>query len=285
MIIRPLQLHQPETLAEACELRQRYGDDAALYAGGTELLLAMKMGVAHWPHLVDVKRLSELQGIDQQDGHLRIGAAVTHFAIERDPRVRAVFPALAQLVGRIANIRVRVAGTLAGNLCFGEPHADPPALLVALGAEAELHGPGGSRRIAVADFQRSAYETALGADEVLVAIHLPLPAPDVRAAYVNFKVLERPTAGAAVVGRVSGGRFAGVPAVVVGAADEVPRPVSAEMLLDASAADSDALAALAAAAAAAVEPVDDLSGSAEYKKHLAGVLARRAAAAALEGAA
>lgn len=283
-MLKRFSLHRPASLEEACELRRRFGGDAALYAGGTELLLAMKMGVAHWPHLIDVKRLPELQGIEGRDGRLRIGAAATHLAIEQHPDVRSALPALARLEGRIANIRVRAAGTLAGNLCFGEPHADPPALLVALGAEVELQGAKGCRRLELAEFQRGAYEAALGEDEVLTAIEVPLPGPGVRAAYVNFKVLERPTAGAAVVGRVEGGRFAAAPVVVVGAADEVPRRVDATMLQGASAADEGVLAALAEAAAGAVDPVDDLSGSAEYKKHLAGVLVRRAAAALVEAA-
>lgn len=283
-MLKRFSLHRPASLEEACELRRRFGGDAVLYAGGTELLLAMKMGVAHWPHLIDVKRLPELQGIEGRDGRLRIGAAATHLAIEQHPDVRSALPALARLEGRIANIRVRAAGTLAGNLCFGEPHADPPALLVALGAEVELQGAKGCRRLELAEFQRGAYEAALGEDEVLTAIEVPLPGPGVRAAYVNFKVLERPTAGAAVVGRVEGGRFAAAPVVVVGAADEVPRRVDATMLQGASAADEGVLAALAEAAAGAVDPVDDLSGSAEYKKHLAGVLVRRAAAALVEAA-
>lgn len=284
-MLRRFRLHRPETLAEVCELRCRWGEDAAIYAGGTEILLAMKMGVAHWPHLIDVKRVSGLSLIERRDGSLRIGAGATHMAVERHPAVRSALPALARLAGRIANVRVRAAGTLAGNLCFAEPHADPPALLVALGAGVELRGPGGSRRLALADFQRGAYETALGQDEVLTAIEVPLPGSGVRAAYVNFKVLERPSAGAAVVGRVEGGRFAATPAVVVGAADEVPRRVNAAMLEGASADDEAALAALAEAAADAVDPVDDLSGSAEYKRHLAGVLARRAATTVLAEAA
>ena len=281
MSLGRFQLHRPESLAAACALRANLGEDCALYAGGTELLLAMKMGVAHWPHLIDVKRLPELRGIERSGDRVRIGAAATHLQIERDPLVRAAIPALAALEGQVANIRVRAAGTLAGNLCFGEPHADPPALLVALGAQLELAGPGGSRRISVADFLIGAFSNALGADEVVVAIEVPALAEGVRAAYLNFRVLERPTVGVAVVGPVAGGRFQGAPAVVVGAADEVPRRIEASMLDGVGADDAEALMALAEAAAAGVEPADDLAGSAEYKKHLAGVIARRAATQAL----
>lgn len=281
MNLRSFTLHRPQSLAEAVSLRSELGEDAALLAGGTELLLAMKMGVAHWPHLVDVKRVPELRGISLQHGLLRVGAAATHMQVERDGLVRDSIPALAELEGNVANVRVRAAGTLAGNLCFGEPHADPPALLVALGAQVELSGPGGTRRLAVAEFLTGAYENALGPDEVLVAIEVPVPSPSVRCAYLNFRTLERPSAGVAVAGRVEAGRFQGMPHVVVGAADEVPRPVEANMLDGAGSEDAEAFAALAEAAAEAVDPVDDLSGSAEYKKHIAGVLAKRAALRAL----
>src|SRR5579859_2175585 len=139
-MLRHFQVHRCETVAEACSLRREHGDDAVVYAGGTELLLAMKMGLAHWPHLVDVKHIPELHGITEADGLLVIGAAVTHHQLETDPTLTERLPALARLEAQVANIRVRTAGTLAGNLAFGEPHADPPALLLALGAKVRLAG-------------------------------------------------------------------------------------------------------------------------------------------------
>jgi carbon-monoxide dehydrogenase medium subunit len=239
------------------------------------------MGVAHWPHLVDVKQIPDLRGIGLEAGTLRIGAAVTHLDLEVDPVIAAAIPALAELEGNIANVRVRAAGTLAGNLCFGEPHADPPALLMALGATLEIAGRTARRTLPVDEFLTGAYSNALREDEIVVAINVPVPASDVRAAYLNFRVLERPSVGVAVVGAVGGGRFRTPPAVVVGAADEVPRRVDAPMLAGAGAESREALFALAEAAAAAVAPVDDLAGTAEFKRHLVGVIARRAAAKAL----
>jgi carbon-monoxide dehydrogenase medium subunit len=152
-------LHRPESLAEAFELRRRHGEEAAYYAGGTELLLAMKLGLARFAHLIDLKRIPDLHGVEVAGGVLRIGAAATHHQLERDPLLRSHFPTLADLEGSLANIRVRVAGTLAGNLAFADPRADPPALLVALGARLRLASPDGEATCLLSEFFRGPLDT------------------------------------------------------------------------------------------------------------------------------
>lgn len=260
-ILSEFQLHRPSSVSEAVQLRTELGDSAALYAGGTELLLAMKMGVLEYEHLIDVKRIPGLNAIEVRDGVLRIGATATHRDVETNPLVSEHVPALSRLERQVANVRVRAAGTLAGNLAFGEPHADPAALLVALGASVELAGPDGSRSLPVEEFIVGAYETALAEDELIAAVAVPLQAAETRATYLKFQVLERPTVGVAAVARNGD-----APTVVVGAVDEKPIRVEAngdvESYVD--------------AAREAVDPVDDLSGSAEYKRHLTGVIVRRA---------
>jgi carbon-monoxide dehydrogenase medium subunit len=260
-ILSEFQLHRPSSVNEAVQLRTELGDTAALYAGGTELLLAMKMGVLEYEHLIDVKRIPGLNAIEVRDNALRIGATATHRDIETNPLVSERVPALSTLARHVANVRVRAAGTLAGNLAFGEPHADPAALLVALGAAVELAGPDGTRSLPVEEFIVGPYETELGEDELIEAVVVPLPQVETRATYLKFQVLERPTVGVAALLR-SGGS----PVVVVGAVDEKPIRIEAngdvESYVD--------------AAREAVDPVDDLSGSAEYKRHLTGVVVRRA---------
>jgi aerobic carbon-monoxide dehydrogenase medium subunit len=223
--------------------------------------------VLDYEHLIDVKRIDALRGIERRDGELRIGALVTHRELEGLPEL----PALAELERNVANVRVRSAGTLAGNLAFAEPHADPPALLVALNARVVLANGEGRRELALEDFLVGAYETGLGEDELIEAVIVPLGA---KAAYRKFQVLERPAVGVAAVGSVRDGVFDGAPVVVVGAVDERPVRIPTEEL-DGMAV-SEGLEILAAVAAEAVEPVDDLSGSEEYKRHLTGVLAKRA---------
>ncbi len=267
MLPSDFELHRPTTVEEAAGLRAELGDAAALYAGGTELLLAMKLGVLDYEHLIDVKRIDALRGIERREGELRIGALVTHRQLETLPEL----PALAELERNVANVRVRSAGTLAGNLAFAEPHADPPALLVALNARVVLANAEGRRELALEDFLVGAYETELGEDELIEAVIVPVGA---KAAYRKFQVLERPAVGVAAVGTVREGVFDGAPVVVAGAVDERPVRIPTDEL-DGMAV-SEGLEILAAAAAEAVDPVDDLSGSEEYKRHLTGVLAKRA---------
>lgn len=285
VVLRRFEVHRVDTVEQAIELRRQFGQEAALYAGGTELLLAMKLGVARWPHLIDVKPIAGLAEIKRTNGSLRIGATATHWMLERDPQLRRDIPALARLESNVANVRVRAAGTLAGNLAFAEPHADPPALLLALGANVIVRGPEGTRGVPVDQFITGMYETSLAPDEMVIAIDVPVPAAGVRATYVKFQILERPSVGVALVGTVHDGRFAGAPTAVVGAADEVPRRVATEWLAGADARAASTAEALAEAAQSAVEPVGDLAGSAEYKRHLVGVFARRALAALLAEAA
>jgi CO/xanthine dehydrogenase FAD-binding subunit len=126
MFPSPFTYHRPAKVEDAVALLARYGDDAAPYAGGTELLLAMKMGFAQYDHLVDLKRVPELRGVALRGNVLSVGALARHAEIASDDAVREAVPALAKLCGEIANPRVRSAGTIGGNLCFAEPRADPP---------------------------------------------------------------------------------------------------------------------------------------------------------------
>jgi aerobic carbon-monoxide dehydrogenase medium subunit len=275
-MLRRFDVHKATSVKEAVQLRGLFGEDAVVYAGGTELLLAMKLGVARWPHLIDVKPIASLREISATKDTLRIGATATHWDIERDATVAKALPAFARLESNVANVRVRAAGTLAGNLAFAEPHADPPALLMALGARVVLEGTAGSRSLPIADFITGMYETAIAADEIIVAIEVPLPAKDVRIAYVKFQILERPSVGVAAVATVRDGRFVGAPAVVVGAVDEMAREVPTAQFAGADARAASTRDAIAEAARAAVQPTADLAGSVEYKRHLVGVFAQRA---------
>ncbi len=282
-MLRRFDIHRAASIEEAVELRQRYGDEAALYAGGTELLATMKLGVARWPHLIDLKPIPGLRTVSRTNGSVRVGATVTHWDLERDAIIALDLPALARLERNVANIRVRATGTLAGNLAFAEPHADPPALLIALGAHVHLRGET-PRVVALESFITGMYQTDLRPHEVIEAIEVPVPADGVRAAYVNFKTLERPTLGVAIVAAMKGGRFDGRPSVVIGAVDEVPRRVPTDAFAGADLRATVTADALAEAARSSVDPVVDLAGSVEYKRHLVGVFAKRALAACMEAA-
>ena len=134
----PFEIHRAGSVEEATALVEEHGEDAALYAGGTELLLLMKLGFASFGHLVDVKPVAGLRTIERVDGVLRIGGTVTHREIERSPLVREGWPELAEMERHVANVRVRATGTLGGNLSFADPHSDPATFLLAAGASVRL---------------------------------------------------------------------------------------------------------------------------------------------------
>ena len=259
-----------------------FGDRARLYAGGTELLLAMKHDLLRYEHLVDVKTIADLSKIELKNGSLMIGSTVTHRDIERAPVVNEKLPVLAQMEAKIANVRVRASGTLGGNLCFAEPHSDPATLLVALGARAQIQGKAGSKSIGIDKLIAGAYETSLAADELLAGVEIPIPKKSKRAAYLKFQLHERPTLGLALVLDVDGDNIKAATAVV-GSVSAVPTASDKAnaLLLGSKAQVEKQLADAAEALGEAADPVDDLEGSADYKRHLVSVFLKRAFAQAL----
>src|ERR1700680_1466990 len=169
-----------------------YGEDAGIYAGGTELLLAMKHQALNYRHLIDLKVVPGLDSIEVRDGSLEIGATSTHRSIERSTLVRQNQPALAEMESQVANVRVRNTGTLGGNLCFAEPHSDPATLLLVLGGTVGLEGLTGPRELSVDNPVSGAYAKPLMPDEILTKIMIPCARPTHRAAYMKFQVHERP---------------------------------------------------------------------------------------------
>jgi len=134
-MLRRFRLEEPETVREVSELLARFGESAKVYAGGTELLLAMKEGLVQYERLINVKKLKGLNEVKFDNGTAHIGALCTHRQLETAPVLQQRLPALVKLEKNVANVRVRQVGTLGGNLCFAEPHADPGILLMALGAK------------------------------------------------------------------------------------------------------------------------------------------------------
>ncbi|HEY7132774.1 MAG TPA: FAD binding domain-containing protein [Candidatus Limnocylindrales bacterium] len=268
-------LARPRTLDEAFSAFAATDGDAAWLAGGTELLQVMKMGFAQFGTLVDLKGLDELRGIRRTADGLRIGAATTHREVERSADVAEAFPALASLERGVANVRVRSTGTLGGNLAFAEPHSDPATLLLAAGASVELAGPGGVRALSVSEFVLGPLFTAREADEILTAIVVPAAADGEGRAYGKLAFFERPAASVAVRLQVRDGRVAAA-TVTVGSITEVPEVVAAAGdALIGEPADASGLGPAIGRAIEAfgdLDVVEDLNGSADYKRHLAGVL-------------
>jgi aerobic carbon-monoxide dehydrogenase medium subunit len=281
----PFDLHRARAVEEASELLRRYGDDAAVHCGGTELVLLLKLGFASYGHLVDIKPIAELKGIAAENGTLRIGAAVTHREIERSPVVAELLPSLAAMERRVANLRVRSVGTLGGNLCFSDPHSDPASFLLALDAVAECRdGAQPARRLPLSEFLVGPYQTALRPAELLTAICIPVPATGTIVVHDKFSFHERPAATLTVAVNEAGGVYGDIRIAVGSVGPRAVRAHDAERLLaGAQTSDEAALERAAEAAAVAAEPVEDSNGSEEYKANLVKVLVKRSVARALRG--
>jgi carbon-monoxide dehydrogenase medium subunit len=285
--LAPFELHRAGSVAEATALIAEHGDDSVLYCGGTELLLLMKLGFAAYGHLVDIKPIPELSGIEVRDGLLRVGAAVTHRAIERSELVAAGWPGLVAMERGVANVRVRATGTLGGNLAFADPHSDPATFLLAADATVLLGRGDERRRLPLSTFFLGPYATALEPGELVVAIEVPALPEGSGMAHLRFAFHERPAVTVSCLVQVADRRVAAA-RIAVGSVGVVPVrvPGGEALLIDLDPAHLDvaALTGAGLAAAEASDPVADSNGSAEYKRHLVGVLVGRAVRAAIADA-
>jgi carbon-monoxide dehydrogenase medium subunit len=245
----------------------------------------MKEWLVHYEHLVNIKWLKGLSGVKRDDGTIRIGALCTHHQLETAAALQETLPAFVKLEHNVANVRVRQVGTLGGNLCFAEPHADPGTLLMALGAKMVVQKNSSKREIPAEKFFVDAYETCLEADDVLTEIAVPVPAARSGVTYLKFGYLERPSVGVAVALTLNGdGKSLGDVKIAVGCAGPAPKRVNeAEEMLKGKSTEA-ATANLARAgevAGRAAQAINDLHGSQEYKEHIVGVLLKRAFQSAL----
>ena len=282
MPLRRFTIHQPKTPAEASQMLAEFGEKGRLYAGGTELLLAMKHDLLRYEHLVDVKTIAGLNRIELKNGAVMIGGTATHRAIEHSAVVKQNLPVLAEMETSVANVRVRASGTLGGNLCFAEPHSDPATLLLALGAKVNVQGKAAARAVTIDKLITGAYETSLAPDEIMTGVEIPVLAKSQRASYLKFQLKERPTLGLALVLDLDGDSIKKASAVV-GSVSAVPtQSDKTNGLLAGSKAQAEKqLADAAQALADAADPIDDLEGGAEYKRHLIAVFLKRAFTKAL----
>lgn len=285
MLPLPFALERPKTIDEALSAVGENGE-GMFYSGGTELLLAMKMRVIHTERIVDIKGIPGLERIALNDAReIEIGARCTHNQIAGDALIREHVPALSALCADVANIRVRSVGTIGGNLCFGEPHADPPTMLAALDARLILQGPGGMRAVHADKFIQGELETVRAPDELLTRIVFPRPFGLVK--YRRFKHGERPSVNVAMVLSLDArAKVIESARIRVGALSFRPQALTAVEGALRGRTVAEAASAIAEALPDALDALDvseDRHGSADYKRHLAGVLLRRNLDGALDG--
>lgn len=281
--MKPFRLYEPTTVPEVVATLHELGDEAKLYAGGTELLLAMKAGLLSYDALVNVKRVVGLSDIAVTAGTLGIGATASHSAVEHAPDVLSQFPLVARVEHSVANVRVRNMGTLVGNLCFAEPHSDPAALLMLYEASVHVEGPKGARSMSVEDFIVGAYETEAQPDEVVTGVSVPAFPNGMRGAYLKFGYHHRPTLGVGAAVVVDDGALGEVRLSLGSIGEKPTRLHEAEAFLrGARIGDHKAVSEAGRLAAVACEPLEDQHGSADYKRHLVDIFLQRAVDEAVE---
>jgi carbon-monoxide dehydrogenase medium subunit len=279
----------PTTVDEALALLTRYGDEAKILAGGQSLIPMMKLRIASPRCLIDVNRIESLTGLrhDGDRDRLVIGALCRHAEIAGSAIVRQRLPIMTDAANVTADVQVRNRGTVGGSLAHADPAGDWPTALLALDTEVTLTSPGGSRTLPLGDFIVDAYTTALSSAEMLTAVSVPFPRPPCGGAYVKFEKRAGDFAVASVGVQLeleNDGTIRRV-AISLGAVGASPiRAEGAERVLRATTAPPDAIDEAERRVRDAAQPFEDTRGSVEYKRHLAGVLFRRALAAAMDRA-
>ena len=278
--------HEPREVAEALDLLVKHGEDAHLIAGGTATVLLLRQGLIRPGHVISLRAIGALSGIGRaHDGGLRIGATATHRQAERSADVRALSPALTNAFASVATVRIRNQATVGGGLAHADPAQDPPPMLAALGAAVTAVSPRGARSIAVEDLAIDHFTTTLAADEIITEVVVPPLAPRTRATYVKFlprTADDYATVAVAAAMRLADGAVEDA-RIVLGAVGPTPiRARAAEAALAGAKPSRERLAQAAALVRDEVDPLDDLRGSAEYKREMARVWTERALLALVE---
>ncbi|XBB67823.1 xanthine dehydrogenase family protein subunit M [Nocardioides sp. WV_118_6] len=250
--------------------------DAKVIAGGQSLMPLLAMRLAGPSVLVDLRNVPGLERIDVGDEEVRIGARVTHRAVEHSAALAEVLPLLPAAARHIAHPQVRSRGTFGGSTAHADPSAEWPTVLLALDAVVDVVGPGGARSIPVDAFFTGPFTSSMAADEVLVAVRIPRSARRWAFQEAARKAGDYGLAIIAATAEVTDGRFRAVRVSVGGAVGTVTRLTAVEEALDGAPFGEATAGRAESVASAAVTPISDIHGSGDYRRRLVGTLVRRA---------
>lgn len=289
MLLPKFQYHEPEALDEALRLMGEIGGEASVLAGGTDLLVNMKMGKTAPGHVVSLSRIEELRGVRSQQGALTLGACLTAGELKEQEQIRAEFNGLCQSAGSLGSPLIRNLATVGGNIVTARPAADLPPSLMAYGASILLKKKGGERLLPLESFFKGPGQTTIEPGEILCAILLHEPPPYSGGGYVKLGVrraLEISLVNVAAFFALDGPSGPIKEArIVLGAVAPVPmRAPSAEAVLMGEKPEDELFEKAGNAAAKDAKPIDDFRASAEYRRDMVKVLTRRALKLAYEEA-
>ena len=277
----------PSNISDAVALLQKHGDEAKILAGGHSLIPAMRLRLAEPGYLIDISGIGGLDYIQEESGQLRIGAMTCEAALEESEIVQRKFPLLLDTAKMIADPSVRNMATVGGNLAHGDPANDHPATMLALRASVIAEGPNGTREIKIDNFFPDFFTTALSEDEILTEIRIPSPPSASGGAYLKIERKVGDYAAAAVACQLNIDSSGSIENIGLGLTNVGSTPIrasSAEELLKGKKPDENMLAEAGRLAAADSEPMEDLRGSAEYKRALVNELTQRAIKLSLQRA-
>jgi aerobic carbon-monoxide dehydrogenase medium subunit len=268
----------PSTIEEAIALREQFGDDALVMAGGIAVVILLRERLVRPKAVISLSEIPSLRRIDV-DGGLRIGATVTHGAIARSEVVRGIAPLLSEACSHVGSPAIRNMGTLGGAVCHGDGASDPAPALLALNCEAILVGPRGERRVPLSEFFLGPLTTALGSDEILAGLYLPRPTAGTQTRFVKYIATSAEAFSTVTVAIALCSGRAGVCADAhIGLGSVAPTPLratAAEDVLRGQKLSRGVIAEAAAAAMAATDPSSSGQGSAEYRRAMTGVWVHR----------
>ncbi|HEU0337175.1 MAG TPA: FAD binding domain-containing protein [Gaiellaceae bacterium] len=275
----PFEYVAPRSLDEAVAALAEHGDEAKVMAGGQSLVPLLAFRLARPSVVVDVNRVAGLEGARLEGDTLELGALTRQRDVELLPGLRERCPMVVEAVEQIGHVAIRNRGTVGGSLAHADPAAEWTALALALDAELDLHGPGGTRTLPARDFLISYFTTALQPDEVLTRIRLRVPNGRTGSCFLELARRHGDFAIAGVGALVSlgaDGTVADARVALIGVGERAVRADAAERVLRGAEPTGDVVAEAAAAVDGEIEPNGDIHASADYRRHVAGVLVRRA---------
>lgn len=279
----PFKYVAAETIDEVVSALAEHGDEAKLLAGGQSLVPLMNLRLAMPAVLVDLNRVSELQGISV-NGTVAVRAMTRQAALERSGDAQAVAPLSGLALRHVSYPGVRARGTVGGTIAHADPAAELPAVLLALGGEVDARGPSGTRTIAADELFQGYFTTAVGVDEVLTEVRFPAGGAQLRTGFAEVarKAGDFALAGAAVAVSLDGEKVASARIALFGVADRPIRASGAEEAL-AGRTITEAAADAGRVASEQLDAKADAHASADYRRHVVDVLVRRALAQAAGG--
>ncbi|HVH92864.1 MAG TPA: xanthine dehydrogenase family protein subunit M, partial [Candidatus Acidoferrum sp.] len=278
---------KPSSIGEAIVLLKAHGEDAKLLAGGQSLVPMMKLRIARPRYLIDIHRISDLNYIREETGQIRCGAMVRHVQIEESELIRRKISMLCEAASAIGDAQVRNRGTLGGGLAEADPSGDYGAVVLALNAQMKCIGPRGERMIPATDFFTFAYTTALESDEILSEIIFPIPSGNSDGVYLKLERVAGDFAIASAAVQLNldkDGACSEIGIGVTGAGIVPQKAVSVETLLRGRQVTSALIDQTGQLIQEGAEPIEDLRGSAAYKKKALSTILRRAIAESLRRA-